>query len=259
MMEKYNDSSNEINNHPVPPQKDRTVFRGVQSVIGMAILTATILTLWNPRSFFKTPNIENLFQSAAAEEELIIEEAGEKITRVGILSGHWQDKPGHVCRDGRTEHDVNYGVAYQLQILLEGQGYRVDLFPEYDQRLFGYEGDLLVAIYAGSCEDKPMAPSGFRIGSSLTAENLDAVNNLSLCLAESYQAQTNLPYTYEVINPEHPSYHIFRDISSKTPAVRFEIGSLSTDSQIIFKQPGSAVQGIADGIACYLSLVQAGG
>ncbi len=242
-----------------PGSRDRIVFRGVQSVVGIAILAATILTLWNPRAFFKTPDIENLFQSAIQEEQSVAEEFTEQVTRIGILAGHWQDKPGNVCRDGRTEHDVNYGIAYQLQIMLEAEGYRVDLFPEFDEDLFGYQADALVAIYAGSCEENPPPPSGFRVGSSLTVENLDAINDLSLCLVDTYQAQTGLPYAYEVINPEHPSYHIFRDIAQTTPAVRFEIGALSTDSGIIFNDAGAVVQGIADGIICYLDLSGSGG
>jgi len=247
-----------IQQKPFKPGKDRIVSRGVQSVVGIAIITATILTLWNPRSFFKTPDIQDLFRSATQEEEMLIE-VGEKVTRIGILSGYWMDKPGNVCRYGTTEHDVNYGISYQLQILLEGDGYRVDLFPEFDEKLFGYDADVLIAIYSGSCEENPAPPSGFRIGSSLTVENLDAVDRLSMCLSQEYQSKTNLPYAFEIINEDHPSYHIFRDISPTTPAVRFEIGALSTDSELILDQSGSIVQGIADGIACFLKNEGAGG
>ena len=238
--------------------KDRIVFRGVQSVVGIAILTATILTLWNPRSFMKTPDIQDLFQSATQEQE-ILSESVDQVTQIGIVSGHWQDKPGNVCRDGTSEHDVNYGIAYQLQIFLESEGYRVDLFPEFDEALFGYQADALIAVYAGSCEDNPLPPSGFRIGSSLTVENLNAVDTLSTCLAASYQQSTGLPYYFEVVDIDHPSYHIFRDISADTPAVRFEIGALSTNSDLIFKDSGAIVKGISDGLACYLEASAAGG
>ena len=240
------------------PQKDRTVSRGVQSVIGVAVLTATLLTLWNPRSFFRTPNFEDLFQAAAVEEEAA-QLVSEQPIRIGILSGHWQDKPGNVCSDGRTEHDVNYGIAYLLQIQLEGEGYQVDLFPEFDEGLFGYEADALIAIYSGSCEENPLPPSGFRIGTSLSTENLDAIDKLSTCMAEAYQSQTQLPFAFHVIDPDHASYHIFRDISANTPAIRFEVGALSTDGDLIFNQSGAIVKGIADGIACYLASVQDGG
>jgi len=250
------DENKEHNPEPVEQQsdkqiKDRTVSRGVQSVVGVAILTATILTLWNPRSFFKTPGIQDLLQAATQEEELLGEVSG-RVTKIGIVSGYWMDKPGNVCRDGTTEHDINYGISYQLQIMLEGQGYRVDLFPEFDEALFGYDGDVLIGIYSGPCEENPLPPSGFRIGTSLTVENLDAIDRLSTCLSEAYQAQTNLPYSFEIINEDHPSYHIFRDIAPTTPAVRFEIGALSTNSDLIFDQSGSIVQGISDGIECYL-------
>jgi hypothetical protein len=62
-----------------------------------------------------------------------------------------------------------------------------------------------------------------------------------------------------VIDPDHASYHIFRDISASTPAIRFEVGALSTDGNLIFNQSGAIVKGIADGIACYLASVQNGG
>ncbi len=238
---------------PIINDRDRMVFRAVQSVVGIAILTATILTLWNPRSFFKTPEIGDLFQSATKEQEILNNEVTGQLPRIGILAGHWNDKPGNVCRDGRTEHDVNYSIAYQLQILFEAEGFLVDFFPEFDERLFGYEADALIAIYAGSCEDNPLPPSGFRVGSALTVENLDAVDRLSSCLASSYQSQTGLPFSFEVIDPEHPSYHIFRDISPNTPAVRFEMGALSTNGDLIFKDSGSVVTGIADGLKCYFS------
>lgn len=239
-------------------KKDRIVFRGVQSVVGIAILTATILTLWNPRSFMKTPDIQDLFQSATEEQE-ILSESGARVTHIGIVSGHWQDKPGNVCRDGTSEHDVNYGIAYQLQVLLESEGYRVDLFPEFDEGLFGYQADALIAIYSGSCEDNPLPPSGFRIGSSLTVENLNAVDALSTCLAASYQESTSLPYYFEVIDIDHPSYHIFRDISESTPAVRFEIGALSADGDLIFRDSGAIVEGIREGLDCYLEAAAGGG
>lgn len=235
----------------------RIVFHAVQSVVGMAILIATILTLWNPRSVFRTPNIGDLFQSASKEEEFLPDIIPEKI-HIGILSGHWQNSPGEVCADGRTEHDVNYGIAYQLKLQLEGLGYKVDLFPEFDEGLFNYGESMLIAIYSGSCAKKPYPPSGFRIGTSLTAENLEQVNNLSVCIAETYQEQTGLPFFYDVIDPDHSSYHIFRDISPRTPAVRFEVGSLSTDHDLIFNQSGKIVRALADGIVCYLNQLQSG-
>lgn len=237
--------------------ENRTVFRGVQSVVGTAILIATILTLWNPHSVFRTPNIEDLFRPTTKEEEFLSDTIPEEI-HIGILAGHWQNSPGEVCADGRTEHDVNYGIAYQLELQLEGQGYKVDFFPEFDERLFNYDESMLIAIYSGSCAENPYPPSGFRIGTSLTAENLEQVNNLSVCLAEIYQEQTGLPFSYDVIDPDHASYHIFRDVSSRTPAIRFEIGTLSTDHDLIFNQSGKVVQALVDGITCYLNQSQAG-
>jgi len=86
----------------------------------------------------------------------------------------------------------------------------------------------------------------------LTAENPENVNNLSVCLAENYQKYTQLPFTYEIINPDHASYHIFRDIHPDTPAVLIEIGKLSTNRDLIANQSSSIVEGITAGIICFV-------
>jgi len=112
----------------------------------------------------------------------------------------------------------------------------------------------LVAIYSGSCAEEPSPPSGFKVGTSLTAQNLDVVNRLAVCVSEEYQKTTNLAFQYEVVNPDHPSYHIFRDIHPETPAVRFEIGSLKSDRELVMGQPDLVAEGITFGILCFLNL-----
>jgi len=157
-----------------------------------------------------------------------------------------------VCADGTIEADINYAIANRVKLNLEEKGFRAQVFPEFDLDLLKYKADAFVAIYSGSCLQDPLPASGFKIGTSLTSENNDNVNNLAICLAENYQSSTRLPFSYEVIHPDHPSYHIFRDIHASTPAVLIEIGAMSTDRNVIISQSNSVVEGIAAGIQCFI-------
>jgi len=232
---------------------DYTIFQGIQSVVSIAILIATLLTLWNPRKVFKTPNLYDLFQSEATLETYdnnLLED--DSRIRIGILAGHWQNSTGEVCADGVIEVDINYDISSRIKLNLEEKNFQVNLFPEFDLALLNYEADVLVAVYSGSCLQAPPPPSGFKIGTSLTAENPEKTNDLAVCLAENYQNYTQLPFTYETINPDHPSYHIFRDLHPNTPAVLIEIGALSTDRDLITNRSNSIAEGIAAGITCYI-------
>ena len=234
-------------------KEDFTIYRGIQSVVTIAVLIATLLTLWNPRKVFITPNIYDLFQSEATldayDNNLI---GDDSQIRIGILAGHWQNHTGEVCADGVIEADINYAIANRVKLDLEERDFQVNLFPEFDLDLLNYEADVLVAIYSGSCLQSPPPSSGFKIGTSLTAQNPEEVNNLAVCLAENYQKYTQLPFTYEIINPDHASYHIFRDIHPNTPAVLIEIGKLSTDRDLIANRSSSITEGIAAGIICFI-------
>ena len=246
-------TGNEQSQDDVVKKEDFNIFQGIQSVVTIAILIATLLTLWNPRKVFMTPNIYDLFQSEATldayDTNFIVDDSS---IRVGILAGHWQNHTGEVCADGIIEADINYAIANRVKLDLEERNFQVNLFPEFDLDLINYEADVLVAIYSGSCLQSPPPPSGFKIGTSLTAENPEKVNNLSVCLAENYQKYTQLPFTYEIINPDHTSYHIFRDIHPDTPAVLIEIGKLSTNRDLIANRSSSIVEGITAGIICFV-------
>ncbi len=234
-------------------KEEYTVFHGIQSVVSIAILIATLLTLWNPRKVFKTPNLYDLFQSEATlgtyDNNLLVDDSR---IHIGILAGHWQNSTGEVCADGIIEVDINYDIASRIKLNLEEKNFQVNLLPEFDLDLLNYEADALVAVYSGSCLQSPPPASGFKIGTSLTAVNPEKVNSLAVCLAENYQNYTQLPFTYEIINPDHFSYHIFRDIHPNTPAVLIEIGTLSTDRDLITNRSNSIAEGIAAGITCYI-------
>jgi hypothetical protein len=229
-----------------------TVMSGFQTVLSIAIAMATLLTLWNPRKLLNTPNLNALLRAEAAQSVETGSPTEDTTTHIGILAGHWQDSPGEVCSDGLIEADVNQALAAHVAQILTKKGYRVDIFPEYDLALLNYHSAVFVAIYSGSCSESPQPPSGFKVASSLIAQNPDEVNQLAVCLSEQYQKATRLSFTYEVLNPDHPSYHIFRDVHPETPAVMIEVGSLKTDREMIVSQSDTVSEGIVAGILCYL-------
>lgn len=234
-------------------KEDYTIFRGIQSVVSVAILIATLLTLWNPQKVFSPPRFYDLFQSVATTESYNADSlTNDGHIRIGLLAGHWQNSPGEVCADGVIEADINHDIASRVKLNLEEKDFQVNLFQEFDLDFLNYEADALVAVYSGSCLESPPPPSGFKIGTSLTAKNPEEVNNLVVCLGENYQNYTELPFTYEIINPDHPSFHIFRDIHPDTPAALIEIGALSTDRDLITNRSNSIAEGISDGITCYV-------
>lgn len=230
-----------------------SVMSGFQSVLGIAIVMATLLTLWNPRKFLGTPNLSALIRAETQQGRLVTAtEESNPFNHIGLLAGHWLDSPGEVCADGLTESDVNINLANLTAEILREKGYQVDIFPEYDIALLNYHSAAFVAIYSGSCVERPLPPSGFKVATSLTAQNPEMVNALAVCLSESYAERIKIPFSYEVLNPDHPSYHIFRDINSQTPAVLIEAGSLKTDRTILTNQAQAVAEGIAAGILCFL-------
>jgi hypothetical protein len=257
--EKKPDPGSEIYSEDVvdEPQRAYSVSLGVQTVISIAILMATLLTLWNPRKLIRRPDLTALLNMQIDESEETLGGSADTASNIAILSGHYLHDSGEVCADGLVEAEVNQLIASLVVSALQDKGFTVDLFPEFDLDLLQYQGKALVAIYSGSCTETPLPKSGFLIGTSLTAQNPDQVNILATCLGESYQSRTRLPFSYEVINPDHFSYHIFSDIHSDTPAVLIEIGSLKADREVILGSTSAVVEGIADGIKCFIK--QTGG
>ena len=250
-------------NDPEPDQPQSrpefSVSNSVQTVISIGLVMATLLTLWNPRKVFNSSSLTTLLEAEATQSALDAELKGDPSKQIGVLAGHWEDNPGEVCADGVIESDVNYDIATRVVALLEEEGYQPELFSEYDLDFLNYEGAAFIALYSGSCAEDPLPSSGFAIGGSYDATNPDEIDNLATCISKEYQDGTSLPFTYEVINADHTSYHIFRDISSVTPAVRLEMGSLKTDRQVLIDQAQSTAEAIVSGIMCYLENKQADG
>jgi N-acetylmuramoyl-L-alanine amidase len=172
------------------------------------------------------------------------------VTRVGLVSGHAGYDSGAVCPDGWTEADVNRIIAGEVQVLLEGRGYQVDLLQEFDKRLNGYHADALVSIHADSC-DVPGA-TGFKVARVTDSRIPEAEDRLVACLYQEYEAVTDMARHPGSITDDMTSYHAFREIDDHTPGAIIETGFLLDDRDIIIERPRLAAKGIAAGVVCFV-------
>jgi N-acetylmuramoyl-L-alanine amidase len=236
------------------PDSEYSVMNGVQTVVSIALVMATLLTLWSPRKIFQTPNLSSLVEAEATEAAIVAQNKYEQSSPIGILAGHYgEGNPGEVCADGTKEADLNYDIATLVKEKLEAKGFTVELFPESDPKLLNFTGEVMIALYSGSCASDPLPPSGFKVGGSISSKNPDQIDRLATCISQEYQAATQLPFTYEVIGTDNAAFHVFRDISPDTAAVLLEMGSMKTDRKVLVDQSDKTADGIVAGIVCYIN------
>ena len=174
---------------------------------------------------------------------------------VGIVAGHWGNDSGAVCWDtGVTEQDTNLRIAELVVKRLRERGVWVDLLQEFDSRLNGFRGDVLVSIHADSCDpiDADPPATGFKIARSQASQNPTATDKLVECLRAEYQRATNMAFHENSITNDMTFYHSFRELDPDTPAAIIETGFLHLDYDMIVKQPDLPAQGITNGILCFL-------
>jgi len=204
-------------------------------VVSIALVMATLLTLWNPRKVFNTPSLASLVEAEATKAALESEKKAEGGNAIGILAGHWEDNnPGMVCADGLVEADINHDIATRVAEKLEKLGYSVDQFPEYDLKLLNYEGAAFVAIYSGSCADTPIPPSGFKIGGSFSAQNPEQIDQLATCLAKETSFIIFQDYSL-IILLKCGEFHFHRHVQKLLTAMNFFLGWLVNQYPIIEK------------------------
>ncbi len=236
------------------PDSEYAVLNGVQTVISIALVMATLLTLWSPRKVFNTPNLSSLVEAEATEAAIVAQNKYKQSSPIGILAGHYgEGNPGEICSDGTKEADVNQKIATLVKAKLEKKGFSVELFPETDPKLLNFTGTVMIALYSGSCASDPLPPSGFKVGGSISAKNTEQIDRLATCISQEYQSATQLPFTYEVIDMDNAAFHVFRDINPDTAAVLLEMGSLKTDHKILMDEADKAAEGIAAGIICFIN------
>ena len=173
---------------------------------------------------------------------------------VGIVAGHWGNDSGAVCPDGVTEQQSNLEIAKRVAEKLRARGVWVDLLQEFDSRLNGFRGDVLVSIHADSCDpiDADPPATGFKIARSQASQNPTATDKLVDCLRAEYQRATNMAFHENSITNDMTFYHSFRELDPDTPAAIIETGFLRLDYDMIVKQPDLPAEGITNGILCFL-------
>lgn len=224
--------------------------RVLQTVILVAIVLATLFTLWNPYKLFSQQEVTqtNLQKNADG--------TSTEYSTIGILVGHWKVDSGHVCENGIVEADVTEAIANQVSIKLNALGYPVKLLAETDMDLINYRGPALVALYTGSCEDTPENKSGFMIGTTLSTSDLNSSNALAVCMGEIYQASTKLDFTYQIIASDQPAFTLFEMVNPDTPMIYLEMGSLYHDQSVLIENSEKVANGIVNGIQCYLDTLE---
>jgi N-acetylmuramoyl-L-alanine amidase len=174
---------------------------------------------------------------------------------VGIVAGHWGNDSGAVCWDsGTTERDTNLAIAELVVKKLRERGVWVDLLQEFDSRLNGFSGDVLVSIHADSCDpiDADPPATGFKVARSQASQMPTVADKLVDCLRTEYQKSTGMDFHENSITNDMTFYHSFNELDPNTPAAIIETGFLRLDYDMIVKQPELPAEGITNGILCFL-------
>lgn len=228
----------------------------VQTIISVAIVMATLLTMWTPANLFSNRQLNELLlsiQQTRQEATFVpITPTTPPIIRVGIVAGHWQHDPGAVCPDGLTEETVNLQIATLVRQKLLAYGYQVDLLQEMDPQLFEYRAAVLVSIHNDSCDYRGDDFTGFKVSAAKDTAYPERAARLTTCLAQRYQQTTGLRFHYNTVTKDMTDYHTFREINSDTPAAIIETGFLNLDRKLLTENPGLVADGVVAGILCFL-------
>ncbi len=253
---------------PAPgfPSPQRAMLLGsLQVILSAAVVIATVFTLWNPANLF---NNQTMAQALLAWQmqsnnpgsggQFFPTITAQPSEHIGIVAGHYnKDKnnydPGAVCEDGLTEQSVNFRIATLVSQKLTGMGYQVDILQEFDPLLTGYRGQVLVSIHNDSCEYQGDQATGFKVASAVRNAYPEAAGQLTNCLIDRYQRNTDMIFHYNTITNDMTEYHTFNEINSNTPAAIIETGFLNLDRQFLTEQTDRVAQGVVDGIICYLN------
>jgi len=247
-------------------QKGRTesVFGGALRTLFITTLTgllvATVFT-WITSPDRLSPTVRGNLSSAmatATQQGVFIQPTSAPITpnwlrRIGIVSGHRgpNNDPGAVCPDGLTEAEINLNVAQGVARNLQGRGYTVDLLDEFDPRLADYNAELLLSIHANTCQDYGEVVSGFLISTADARIGSGNDELLVECVAVNYAQSVPLDRRFGLTR-DMTDYHIFREISPRTPAAILELGFMFSDREVLIRDPDLLAQAITSGLLCFL-------
>ena len=171
-------------------------------------------------------------------------------SKIGIVAGHWQNDVGAVCPDGLREVRINLDVASQVVSILQDEGYRTELLPEFAERLDGYEADLFLSIHADSCADLDI--SGFKVARVAASAIPEEEDRLVGCLIREYGRGTGLEFHKNSITFDMTDYHAFKEIDGQTPGAIIELGFMGADRELLTEESAQVAKAIVNGILCFL-------
>lgn len=234
-------------------------WRGLQTTLGAAFIVATLFTLWTPGSLVESgleARMAQVVDSVSGGDEAVVgsDSAGDEGSKkIGIVSGHYGYDPGAVCANGTTEAEMNLRIASLVQKQLSDLGYQVDLLEEFDPRLTGYQGTLLISIHLDSCEYINEQATGFKVAAALSSQNAVASQRLTTCLSDRYGQITGLPYHAGSVTDDMTYNHAFSEIDPETTAAIIEAGFLNKDYDFITEETDRIAEGIVSGILCFIN------
>ncbi|PKO17889.1 MAG: hypothetical protein CVU39_05250 [Chloroflexi bacterium HGW-Chloroflexi-10] len=241
-------------NNPISRRSPATfsVGNAILTITGIAVLAATIFTMWTPANLF-SDRMQNMYEIWQIQATVTFPTPTQlPPARIGIVAGHYGNDSGAVCPDGYTEMEANLKIATLVVQKLKAAGYTVDLLEEFDDRLSQYRGMALVSIHNDSCEYVNDEASGFKVASPTDNAFVERSERLEKCLIHRYQTITGLPFHINTITPDMTSYHTFNEIHTETTAAIIETGFLNLDQDIIRNHPDTISDGIVAGIECFI-------
>lgn len=254
-----------FNAAPNAPRRPRqpgaySPWKSLQLVFSVALLVATMFTLWTPANLFTNNLMERMFQAMSPSQvvppvdgtETAATPAPSLRPRIGLVAGHWGNDSGAVCPDGLTEAEVNLKIASMVQEILAGEGYQVDLLKEFDPMLAGYQAVALVSIHNDSCEYYGDQATGYKVAAAPSNVYPEKAMRLTACLSQRYNSITEMQFHYNTVTRDMTEYHAFGEINSDTTAAIIETGFLNLDREILTNRTELVAEGVASGILCFV-------
>jgi N-acetylmuramoyl-L-alanine amidase len=229
----------------------------LQTTFSVAILLATLFVGFSPTMF--SSNFGSLISGWLTSQQVNLPVAqvtpGSALKPIGIVSGHWGNgfDSGAVCPDGTKEQVVNLAIATLVRQKLEARGYQVDMLQEFDSRLDGYDGEVLLAIHTDTCDAIDDQATGFKVATSTYSNDSNLANRLTSCLDTRYASVTGLKLNTGGITENMTDYHAFRAVNPATTAAIIETGFLYLDRNILVNHPDVVADGIVSGLVCFVS------
>lgn len=237
-------------------------WKSLQMVFSVALLVATLFTLWTPNNVFSNNMMERMFQAMSPSQPAPADAAGEGTAaapaqqplkpRIGLVAGHYGNDSGAVCPDGLTEASVNLKIASLVQEKLTNAGYQVDLLKEFDPRLSEYEAVALVSIHNDSCVYVGDQATGYKVAAAPSTIYPEKAMRLTACLSQRYNSITGMQFHYNTVTNDMTEYHAFGEIHSDTTAAIIETGFLNLDRDMLTNHTDLVAEGVASGILCFV-------